>query len=64
MGARSSCHNRISFPHIHKNQTMACPTKKHLGEGARCSGLIKFLCPLREVAKALPNTTAQQRLED
>ena len=29
-----------------------------------CSVLIKFLRPSKEVAEALPNTTAQQRLED
>ncbi len=43
---------------------MACPTKKRLGERARCSVLVKLLHPSREVAEALPNTTAQQRLDD
>ena len=43
---------------------MTRSTTKRLGEGARCSGLVKLLRPAREVAEALPNTTAQQRLDD
>jgi ferritin-like metal-binding protein YciE len=43
---------------------MAHLTKKRLGKRARCSVLVKLLRPLIEVAKALPNTTAQQRLDD
>jgi hypothetical protein len=43
---------------------MARSPTKRLGEGARCSVLVKLLRPSREVAEALPNTTAQQRLDD
>ena len=43
---------------------MPRPPTKCLGEGARCSVLVKLLRPSREVAEALPNTTAQQRLDD
>ena len=43
---------------------MARPRTKRLGEGARCSVLVKFLRPSKEVAEALPNATAQQRLEN
>jgi hypothetical protein len=43
---------------------MARSTTNHLGEGVRCSVLAWLLRPLREVDKALPNTTAQQRLDD
>ena len=43
---------------------MARPRTKRLGEGARCSVLIKFLRPSKEVAEAFPNATAQQRLEN
>jgi hypothetical protein len=42
---------------------MARLTAKRLGEGARCSVLVKLLRPSREVA-AIPNTTSQQRLND
>jgi hypothetical protein len=38
--------------------------KKRLGEGARCSVLVKLLRPSQEVAAALPNAIAQQRLDD
>jgi hypothetical protein len=43
---------------------MARSTTNHLGKGARCSVLVWLLRPSREVDKALPNTTAQQRLND
>ena len=43
---------------------MPRPTTKHLGEGARCSVLLKLLCPSREVAERFPNATDQQRLDD
>jgi hypothetical protein len=37
---------------------------KRLGKGVRCSVLVMLLRPSREVVEALPNTTAQQRLDD
>ena len=43
---------------------MARPRMKRLGEGVRCSVLIKFLRPSKEMAEAFPNATAQQRLEN
>ena len=43
---------------------MPRPTTKRLGEGARCSVLLKLLRPSREVAERFPNATAQQRLDD
>ncbi len=35
-----------------------------LGEGARCSILLKYLLPSRDVASTFPNTTSTQRLDD
>jgi hypothetical protein len=43
---------------------MPRPSTKRLGEGARCSVLVKLPRPSRKVAEAFPNTTAQQRLDD
>jgi len=35
-----------------------------LGEGARCSVLLKYLQPSRDVASTFPNVTSTQRLDD
>jgi hypothetical protein len=35
-----------------------------LGEGARCSVLVKYLRPSRAVAEAIVNPTAGQRVDD
>jgi hypothetical protein len=35
-----------------------------LGKGARCSVLLKFLCPSKVIAKAIVNPVKDQRLDD
>ena len=51
-----------TYAHVTKSTTMPRPTTKRLGEGARCSVLLKLLRPSREVAEAFPDATDQQRL--
>ena len=43
---------------------MAQPRALSLGEGATCSVLVNKLRPSQRVAQALPNTAANQRVDD
>jgi hypothetical protein len=55
-GVRRSCHKSHS--------TMAPSARLRLGKGARCSCLVKFILPSKDVAAALVNPEPGRRIED
>ncbi len=57
-------YRRKLFPHIHQSSKDGTPNEEASRQGARCSVLVKLLRPSREVVKAFPNPTAQQRVKD